>query len=185
MYSYALVNCSKEKCGCACFLLREGKCNVREEMRFKKVFFLFYNIKFYIYQVHMAAGAGICVSGSGPGLIELLDPYENLHMRSWDWNSAALAGSRAVDIIWDYVNRFTTIISKYKNLKTTIPSKIRPARSACGASNNIYYYNICYLISKKKSTLSSAFHSECYYSAREKKDFFLSTSLTTLPSATS
>ena len=128
----------------------------------------------------MAAGAGIWVSGSGPGLIELLDAYEKLHMGEWDGNSAALAGSRAVDIIWDYVNQFTTIISKYKNLKTTISSKIRPARSACGAPNNT-----CYLIGKKKSTLSSAFHSNCYHSASEKKDFFLSTSLTTLPSAIS
>ena len=163
MYSYALVSCSKEKCGCACFLLREGKCNAREAKRFKKGLFLYYNINFYKKQAHMAAGAGICVSGSGPGLIELLDAYENLHMGVWDGNSAAYVRVLAVDIIQDYVNWFTTIISKYKNLKTTIPSKIRLARSVCEALNNI-----CYLIGKKKSTLSSAFHSECYHSAMEK-----------------
>ena len=156
MYSYALVSCSKEKCGRACFLLREGKYNAREEMQFKKVFFLYCNIFFCRNQAHMAAGAGICIPGSDPGLIELLDAYEKLHMGVWDGNSAAYVRVLAVDIIWDYVNRNWSCFPQNKKSKVISLAKIRPARSVCGAPNNT-----CYLIDKKKSTLSSAFHSEC------------------------
>ena len=131
-------------------IMRERKCSLKKSF-FYIVTYFFVEIK-CIWQ----RAPAYAFSGSGPGLIELLDAYEKLHMGVWDGNSAAYVRVLAVDRIWDYVNRNWSCFPQNKKSKVISLAKIRPARSVCGAPNNT-----CYLIDKKKSTLSSAFHSEC------------------------
>ena len=72
---------------------------ILEAAGLKKVFFYIVTYFLIFVKAYKHAGAGICIPGFGRRFVKLLDSYENLHMRAWVQDSAALAGSRAVDII--------------------------------------------------------------------------------------